>query len=332
MSYKNNPIARFEFWLTRSRFRLLLAIVLTLNFFVYYYVFGNFVWLTASFPNKELITGIIAEKERVNRLLVEECDGPGVSSFRRNEIGPLPANDSLVKPTNSLPALHGAVLTPDEISSLLQASTVRVLVPKKNRTGSGFFIDDQTIVTNRHVVQGASDSEVFIASKMLGAQPIRATILSASTNIQSMSNRPDFALLRISSPIIGVRALTIGDDPRPLQSIVAAGFPALSTRLDSDQTIPNIILTTGEVSVLQPQPDGGTWIVHTAQIAPGSSGGSLVDRCGSLVGVNTRGAIGETMHDGRTLYALSGSTLRKFLSGMGAGYKEVAGSCGSAGK
>ena len=331
MNHNRNSITRFEFWLTPSRFGLLLAILLTLNFLVYYYVVGNFVWLNSSFPNKELISGLVSEKERLKRLLLEECDGLGISSFRRGEIGPLPVNGSLIRPTDSTRAERGPVLTPDEITSLLQASTVRVLVPKVG-TGSGFFIDDQTIVTNRHVVEYAKDSEVFIASKALGAQPIRATILSGSSNNHGALNHPDFALLRISASINGVRPLPIGDDPRPLQSIVAAGFPGMSTRLDLDQVIPSIILTTGEVSVLQPQPDGGIWVVHTAQIAPGSSGGSLVDRCGALVGVNTRGAIGETMHDGRTLYALSGSTLKKFLSEIGNSYREVTGSCGSTGR
>jgi len=300
-----------------------------LNIIVYYYVFENFLWLTSYYSNNTVIAGLVAEKDRIQHMLSDEgCDGPGISSFRRGETGPLPATDTPQSPARDRQGFTGGNLTPDELTVLLQASTVRVLVPEVG-SGSGFFIDSQTIVTNRHVIAHAKSPEVLIASKALGAQPIRATILVPPSGAQGHPENADLALLRIKSPINGVRPLQISEDPRPLESVVAAGFPGISIRLDSDQMIPNVILTTGEVSVLQPQADGSTWVVHTAQIAPGSSGGSLVDRCGSVVGVNTQGRIGETMHEGRTLYALSALTLKKFLTEMGANYAAAAGSCTS---
>jgi S1-C subfamily serine protease len=143
---------------------------------------------------------------------------------------------------------------------------------------------------------------------------------------------PDFALLKVEQVPAGVRQLAIATEPQVLQTVVAAGYPGSDIRGDTNVVTPNTVFSQGEVSVLQPQSDGSTWVVHTAQIAPGSSGGSLVDRCGSVVGVNTQGRIGETMHEGRTLYALSALTLKKFLTEMGVNYTAAAGSCASQGR
>ena len=80
-------------------------------------------------------------------------------------------------------------------------------------------------------------------------------------------------------------------------------------------------MTAGEVSVLQPQSNGSSWVIHTAQISPGSSGGSLVNRCGSVVGVNTLIGSGKDMADGRALYAMSSKSLMSYLDSVGEKYK-----------
>ncbi len=180
-------------------------------------------------------------------------------------------------------------------------------------TGTGFAISADTIVTNRHVVEGANDSEIYIASKYLGGEPVRGKLLTKSAN--SDFGSLDFAVLRLENGK-ALTPLNIGDDPQPLENIVAAGYPGITVQSDSNDTIPDVVYSQGDVSVVQPQSNGVSLVIHTANIAPGSSGGPLINRCGTLVGVNTFVSSGE-QSEGRALYALSGGSLAQFLNASG---------------
>jgi S1-C subfamily serine protease len=142
-------------------------------------------------------------------------------------------------------------------------------------TGSGFAWDDRGhIVTNRHVVSGASGARVRLSD----GRDVAATLVGVSV-------AHDLAVLRID----------VADAPRPLpigssndlrvgQTALAIGNP-----FGLDWT-----LTTGIVSALDrslPTEDGRALIEHVIQtdaaINPGNSGGPLLDSAGRLIGVNT---------------------------------------------
>lgn len=142
-------------------------------------------------------------------------------------------------------------------------------------TGTGFVWDAQGhIVTNFHVIQGASGARVTLAdqshyaAKLVGVFPDR-----------------DLAVLKIDAPAGQLRPLPIGSsaDLQVGQAVYAIGNP-----FGLDQT-----LTTGIVSALNREIESVTRrtirgaIQTDAAINPGNSGGPLLDSAGRLIGVNT---------------------------------------------
>jgi S1-C subfamily serine protease len=142
-------------------------------------------------------------------------------------------------------------------------------------SGSGFVWDDRGhIVTNNHVVQGASGSRVRLSDGR-----------DAGATLVGVSPAHDLAVIKVdvSNP---PPALPIGSshDLHVGQTAIAIGNP-----FGLDWT-----LTTGVVSALDrslPSEGGQMLIEHLIQtdaaINPGNSGGPLLDSAGRLIGVNT---------------------------------------------
>ncbi|HEV8689025.1 MAG TPA: trypsin-like peptidase domain-containing protein [Ideonella sp.] len=141
-------------------------------------------------------------------------------------------------------------------------------------TGTGFVWDERGhIVTNYHVIQGASAARVTLADQTTH----RAELVGAFAD-------RDLAVLRVDAkaklpplPIGTSRDLQVG------QRVFAIGNP-----FGLDQT-----LTMGIVSALGREIESVTrrtirGVIQTdAAINPGNSGGPLLDSAGRLVGVNT---------------------------------------------
>lgn len=146
-------------------------------------------------------------------------------------------------------------------------------------TGTGFVIDgDGSIVTNNHVVQGASSVTV-----RLGDEDYEATVVGADPS-------SDLALLEVDAPAEALDPLELADSDE-----VQVGDPvvAIGNPFGLEKTV-----TTGIVSALQREitatdaytiPD----VIQTdAAINPGNSGGPLLDSEGRVIGVNSQIATG----------------------------------------
>jgi len=142
-------------------------------------------------------------------------------------------------------------------------------------TGSGFIWDDQGhIITNLHVVKGASEATVRLAD----GRDYKASLVGASP-------AHDIAVLKIGIGFQQPVPVPIGtsNDLKVGQKVFAIGNP-----FGLDWT-----LTTGIVSALDrslPGGDGRTidnLIQTDAAINPGNSGGPLLDSAGRLIGINT---------------------------------------------
>lgn len=143
-------------------------------------------------------------------------------------------------------------------------------------TGSGFIWDSAGhVVTNFHVIQGASEATVQLAD----GRKFRASLVGASPG-------HDLALLKIGVALRRPAPVPIGtsNDLKVGQKVFAIGNP-----FGLDWT-----LTTGIISALDrslPNENGGPSIEHLIQtdaaINPGNSGGPLLDSSGRLIGINT---------------------------------------------
>src|SRR5207253_9307848 len=87
---------------------------------------------------------------------------------------------------------------------------------EKLSRGSGFFIDKDRIVTNRHVIDGAYRAEVHLTS---GSNfPVK--------NVLAVDAEADIALLKVEPPPSLVRALSLErTSPQEGESVVVIGNP-----------------------------------------------------------------------------------------------------------
>jgi S1-C subfamily serine protease len=142
--------------------------------------------------------------------------------------------------------------------------------------GSGFLIDaDGYIVTNEHVVDGASEVEVVLDDGT-----------SVEAEVLGWSMADDLALLKVDAGAVsGVEPLVLGDsdDLEPGQMAVAVGSPF---GLDDTITLGIISGLERSLSTSLNRPISGV-IQTDAAINPGNSGGPLLDSDGEVVGINT---------------------------------------------
>ncbi|RLK00214.1 trypsin-like peptidase domain-containing protein [Tenacibaculum discolor] len=139
-------------------------------------------------------------------------------------------------------------------------------------TGSGVIISpDGYIVTNNHVIEGASDIEITLNNQ----KKLKATLIGAdkSNDIALLKVEADFELPNLpfgnSDNIkVGEWVLAVGN-PYNLTSTVTAGIVSAKGRdLDGNTNIDSFIQTDAAVN-------------------PGNSGGALVNTRGELIGINT---------------------------------------------
>jgi tetratricopeptide (TPR) repeat protein len=139
---------------------------------------------------------------------------------------------------------------------------------EKLSRGSGFFIDLDRVVTNRHVIEGAYRAEVHMNSGY--TYQVKSVI--------AVDAEGDLALLKVDAPPNLVRPLPLDrTSPREGESVVVIGNPF---GLEGS-------VTNGIVSAVRDIPGFGRIIQITAPISPGSSGSPVVNMQGQVIGVAT---------------------------------------------
>ena len=206
------------------------------------------------------------EAERTQRAAAREWTGPTATPMSAPRSG---ATNAAVTPDTKPPTVANAENPPATLEDMVAAATPAVVVIETETTrGSGFYVRANTIVTNAHVVQGATTVKVRLANGRVG-----------SANVTSVGDGVDLALLQPNAGFEGSTVLDLSSvgHVRPGQEVVAIGSPL--------GVFQNTV-TRGIVSAMRQ--DGRVMFIQTdAAINPGNSGGPLLDRHGRVVGVNT---------------------------------------------
>ena len=139
-------------------------------------------------------------------------------------------------------------------------------------TGSGVIISaDGYIVTNNHVIDGASELEITLNNKKKYKAVLVGTDAAndiALLKIESNTNFPYVPFANSDNIKIGEWVLAVGN-PYNLTSTVTAGIVSAKGRdLEGNRNIESFIQTDAAVN-------------------PGNSGGALVNGRGELIGINT---------------------------------------------
>jgi len=145
---------------------------------------------------------------------------------------------------------------------------------REHSLGSGVIVNpDGYILTNNHVVDGASDVQVTLSDK----RQLKAKIVGTDP-------RTDIAVLKI--PTSGLSTVTLGDSAKAKVGdiVLAIGDP-----FGIGETVTmGIVSATGRRDLRLEGPEGYEDFIQTdASINPGNSGGALVNTRGELIGINT---------------------------------------------
>jgi serine protease Do len=145
---------------------------------------------------------------------------------------------------------------------------------REHSLGSGVIVNpDGYILTNNHVVEGASDVQVTLSDK----RTLKAKIIGADP-------RTDIAVLKIAAS--NLSTVTLGDSTKAKVGdiVLAIGDP-----FGIGETVTmGIVSATSRRGLSLEGPEGYEDFIQTdASINPGNSGGALVNTRGELIGINT---------------------------------------------
>jgi S1-C subfamily serine protease len=177
-------------------------------------------------------------------------------------IEPMPVSEAPL--TTAVPLAPAARAIEDVVS---RAAAAVVLIKSGTSTGTGFFVTQDLLLTNEHVVEGQS----FVTVRLASGQTLQGRVERTSPDL-------DLAVVRAAARPDANQILRLGSasSVRPGQEVIAIGSP-----LGLQNTV-----TRGIVSAVRTA--GGVELIQTdAAINPGNSGGPLLDRDGRVIGVTT---------------------------------------------
>jgi len=163
-----------------------------------------------------------------------------------------------------------AALTPAQIAQRVGPAvvTIRTSSAAEASSGSGFIVHSSgTIVTNLHVIQGATAVAVRLSNGDIYDQ----------VRVRAYDARKDLAVIQI--PGFGLPVVEFGDS-----DVVQSGQPVVL--IGNPLGMLEGSVSTGVVSGVRVLEEAGFRVIQTDAAAnPGNSGGPLIDAAGKVIGV-----------------------------------------------
>jgi len=218
--------------------------------------------------------------------------------------------------------------TRSDLVQTLKDTTVLILVMNTVEgrlrvvgSGSGFFINQEHILTNAHVVRNAQ--QLVIASEVLGVGT--GTVLAVGQTSQGLGVDAaiiEAAGLRPKSFLTFAHGLLEGDN------VAVGGYPGVIRQTDRKLTrlihfidervvpgredVPSPRFSFGAVEAIFTNPRGNEDIQHGLETTGGNSGSPIVNSCGQVVGLHYSGLSLER-DNSKFNYAHSYREVEKFL-------------------
>lgn len=158
-------------------------------------------------------------------------------------------------------------LSPDGFDAVKRmAVRIRNVGCSSLSTGSGFALDERTLITNKHVVEGSKSLQVLTYD----GRDIQVETASAA-------GLADLAIVRTSDDLPSAPTLAAAD-PAQGDTVTVVGYP------EGGQ----LTVTQGKVVGTATDPlheNLGQVLVTDAQVEPGSSGSAALNEAGEVIGV-----------------------------------------------
>lgn len=171
---------------------------------------------------------------------------------------------------SAAPALAAPVLATGSFEDVVARALPAVVSIQAGRArGTGFFIRPDSVLTNAHVVEGQSSVQLQAGETKYSARVVRVSPGTDLAVLQVSNANPSQPTLKLGS-VAGVR---VG------QEVIAIGSALGVLSNTVTRGIVSAVRQTGAVTLLQTD----------AAINPGNSGGPLIDRTGTVIGINSMG-------------------------------------------
>jgi S1-C subfamily serine protease len=203
------------------------------------------------------------------------------------------------------------------------------------QTGSGALINEDHLITCYHVVNLDATNQQ-LAEQLLGSDfrdhlAIKVVVmrdLEIDLTVVNDSEETDFSIMKLSQPINDRTALKLGDSEKIAQTeaVHVLGFPDAVASVESATsttfTTTDVTVESGTISKISTGADGVDYIQHSAKLAPGNSGGPLVDDNGSVIGINKAVVPTDAFFTDGYYYAIAINQIKAALDALGISYEK----------
>lgn len=183
----------------------------------------------------------------------------------------------------------GNILLADavEVAQIAEKATFRIVNLAAHGTGTGFLINDKGyLITNNHVTKGYQQGKLLVLNKYNKYQNIKLvkTYPHKDITILKIENYSDGQFLKLQSPELIQKG----------HASFSLGYPGGSDIVGDDDALLDSTIKSGDVSkILETSsgdsdfPIGYKLIETSSDINGGNSGGPLLSRLGTVIGINT---------------------------------------------